>query len=109
VNEIDIKYLEDPNPSSLSPSSEDNFAELARLQEIFVDILSSHCSRKESTKFLMKERYTDALAEEEKEMKEFVQTIIGGMVRSVSASPPLMTLRRVAYRLVRKVLELTDI
>jgi hypothetical protein len=103
LNEIDIKYLEDPNPSSLSSSSEDNFAELARLQEIFVDILSSHCSRMESTKFLMKERYVDALSEEEKEMKEFVQTIIDGMVRYCfdppSLSPPCSSCGPTLHRL----------
>jgi hypothetical protein len=83
LNEIDIQYLEDPNPSSLSPStnSEDNFAELARLQEIFLDILSSHCSRNQSTKFLMKERYVDALSAEELEMKDHIRTIIDGMMR----------------------------
>lgn len=79
LNEINIQYVEDPNGPSAN--TDDNFPELARLQEIFLDILSSHCSKNDSTKFLMKERYFDALSEEEKEMKEYVRTIIDGMMK----------------------------
>jgi hypothetical protein len=67
-NEIDIQYIQQKDLAS----TETNYPEWARKQEIFIDLLASFCSSNESTKFLMKERYSDALSDEDREMKEFV-------------------------------------
>lgn len=65
--------------SSLPPvrapmSKAEEFAKLARKQEILLDILSSSCSRlasSSSLKFLMNDVYEDALSTGELEMKNF--------------------------------------
>ena len=58
-----------------------NFDELARKEEIFLDLLSFECSQFDATKYLMKDRYIDALTEEEKEIREFVEKMTKEMLR----------------------------
>lgn len=58
-----------------SKSDDRSFAQLARLQEIFLDMLSNYCCRN-STRFLMQNQYEHALSEGELAMKRFFQKIL---------------------------------
>lgn len=78
LNEIDIQYIETQQQYGIRHT---NFDELARKEEIFLDLLSFECSKYDATKYLMRERYVDALSDEEKEMKRFVNQMIDDMIR----------------------------
>lgn len=60
-----------------------DFWALARTQEIMLDQLSGECARSGTAKFLMKERYADALSTGEQEMKALMQKLFSDLIKYV--------------------------
>lgn len=67
--DIDMVYLQDRAEKLNCVDGKNDFDRLARLQEIFLDVLSSRCSQCGHIKFIFNDRYEDALTPGEKEFK----------------------------------------
>jgi hypothetical protein len=75
--EISLAFMQD-SADKLQKSN--IFPELARKQEIFLDLLSSYCSTMSGPAvFLMNPRYQDALSSGELEMKALISEIAKSM------------------------------
>lgn len=71
--DIDLVYLQEKNERNNYIGGKSDFDRLARIQEIFLDVLSSRCSQCGHIKFIFNDRYADALTPGEIEFKDCIK------------------------------------